>query len=253
MATREDIERAAQAPVLETRKKDAPGTSGTSQETPGTATLPPSGYGRDEALRMRQDRLQQLIQERGEQIAFGLIDPRHLKVDPDIARYYADILQVTPAQPDRIYCWVETGLRNNHPEHVHHKQMQGWFFVLGDDPECPHLPRTPEGHRRLGTTVLMWIDLEHYVEIRANEHAAALRQRGDMQSADRMLEVAARHGAQVKIIENWSQLSSESRALAEQRFAMRQRDLQRSWDTIDRELRGGTAHLNYGNQRQGHI
>lgn len=253
MASREDIERAANAPVIETRKADASKLTGSPEETPGVSTLPPPGHSRDEVLRMRRDQLQQLIQTRGEQIAFGLLDPRHLKVDPDIARYYADILQVTPAQSDRIYCWVETGLRNNHPEHVHHKQMQGWNFVLGSDPECPHLPRTPEGHRRLGTTVLMWLDIEHYVELKAHEHAAALKQRGDINNADRMLDIAARHGAQVKIIENWNQLSPESRAMAEQRFSQRQRQLQRTWEHIDQELRGGTAHLNYGNQRQGHI
>jgi hypothetical protein len=247
VATPDEIKRAAEAPVTETRKADALG------ETLGTATLPPPGYGRDEALRMRQDRLQQLIQERGEQIAFGLLDPQHLKVDAEIARYYADILAVAPTQPDRMYCWVETGIRDNRPEHVHHKQMQGWKFVTCEDPECPAVPRTAEGYRRLGTTVLMWIDIERYVEIKAHEHAVALRQRGDMQSADRMVEVAARHGAQVKIIENWNQLSPEARQLAEQRFSMRQRQLQRTWEHIDQELRGGTAHLNYGNQRRGSI
>lgn len=255
MASREEIERAARAPVVETTRKDAPilGAVQGSAPTPGTASLPDPGHSRDEVVRMRHDRLQQLIQERGEQIAFGLVDPRHLKVDPDIARYYADILEVSPAHPERFYCWVETGIRNNHPEHVHHKQMQGWRFVEDDDPECPHIPRTPEGHRRLGTTVLMYVDIERYVELKAHEHAAALRQRGDMGSADRMLEVAARHGAQVKIIENWNQLSPESRALAEQRFSQRQRQLQQTWDRIDQELRGGTAHHNYGNQRSGAI
>lgn len=253
MASRDDIERAAHAPVIETRKADVGKLTGSPEETPGVSTLPPPGYAREEVLRIRHDQLQQLIQTRGEQIAFGLLDPRHLKVDPDIARYYADILQVTPAQHDRIYCWVETGMRNNHPEHVHHKQMQGWLFVLGADPECPDLPRTPEGHRRLGTTVLMWLDIDRYVELKAHEHAAALRQRGDINNADRMLDAAAKHGAQVKIIENWNQLSPESRAVAEQRFSQRQRQLQRTWEHIDQELRGGTAHLNYGAQRQGHI
>ena len=247
MATPEDIRRAAEAPVTEARERDTPG------ETPGTATLPPPGYGRNEVLRMRQDRLQQLIQERGEQIAFGLLDPRHMKTDHEIARYYADIIAVTPAQPDRMYCWVETGVRDNHPEHAHHKQIEGWKFVTAEDPECPAIPRTVEGYRRLGTTVLMWIDLERYVEIKAHEYAAALKQRGDMGSADRMLEVAARHGAQVRVIENWSQLSPEARQLAEQRFAMRRRELERTWDHIDQELRGGTAHLNYGNRRQGSV
>ena len=253
MASKEDIERAVNAPVIETTKKDAPGMQGRSATTPGTTALPPPGHSRDEVLRMRQDHLQQLIQQRGEQIAFGLLDPRHLKVDPDIARYYADILQVTPAKADRIYCWVETGLRNNHPEHVHHKQMQGWLFVLENDAECPDLPRTPEGHRRLGTTVLMWLDIERYVELKAHEHAAALKQRGDINNADRMLDIAAKHGAQVKIIENWNQLSPESRTIAEQRFSQRQRALKQTWDHIDQELRGGTAHHNYGSQRQGHI
>lgn len=248
MATKDQINEAAQAPVLEVRKGDRP-----QGNTPGTATLPPPGYGRQEVLKMRQDRLQQLIQERGEQIAFGLLDESKLKVDPDIARYYADILAVSSPQPDRQYCWVETGIRDNHPEHVHNKQMQGWHFVLPEDPECPDVPRTPQGYRRLGTTVLMWIELERWVEIKAHEYAAALRQRGDMASADRMLEVAQRHGAQVKVIENWSQLSPESRQLAEQRFVQRQRSLEQAWNKIDQELRGGTAHLNYGNQRRGQI
>lgn len=250
MATKDDITQAAHAPVTEISKKDAALlASQQAQEGSGASTLPPAGYGRNEALRMRHDRLQKLIQERGEQIAFGLVDPNALRVDPDIARYYADILAVTPSNPDRMYCWVETGMRDNHPEHVHHKQMQGWDFVLRDDPECPHVPRTPEGHRRLGTTKLMWISLERYVEIKAHEHAAALRQRGDLGSADRMLEIASRHGAQVKIIENWGQLSPESRALAEQRFAMRTRQLEQARDHIDDQLRNGTAHLNYGNRR----
>ena len=253
MASREDILKAASAPVLETRHQDAPQAPEARAETPGQAALPPPGYGRDETLRMRHDRLQRLIQERGEQIAFGLLDPSSLKVDSDIVRYYADILAVTNPQPNRQYCWVECGIRDNHPEHVQHKQMQGWNFVLHDDPECPGVPRSPLGHRKLGTTVLMWIDIERWVEIRAHEHAAALRQRGDMTNADQMLEVAARHGAQVKIIENWNQLSPESRQLAEQRFQHRQRTLQRTWEHVDQELRGGTAHLNYGNKRHGQI
>jgi len=247
MATKDDILKAASAPVLEGRKHEMP------QESLGTETLPPPGYGRREVLTMRQDRLQQLIQERGEQIAFGLLDPDKLKVDPDIARYYADILAVSNPQPNRQYCWVECGMRDNHPEHVHNKSMQGYKFVEANDPECPDVPRDPHGHRKLGTTVLMWCDLDRWIEIKAHEYAMALKQRGDMNSADRMLEVAARHGATVKVIENWSQLSPESRALAEQRFVQRQRSLQQSWDRIDAELKGGTAHLNYGNQRKGVI
>lgn len=247
MATKDEITRAANDTVTEHRKKDAP-DSGL-----GTDTLPPAGYGRQEALRMRHDRLQQLIQERGEQIAFGMVDPSKLNVDPEIVRYYADILAVTNPQPNRQYCWVECGMRDNHPEHVHNKQMQGWQFVNEDDPECPNVPRSPMGHRRLGTAVLMWIDIERWVEIKAHEYAAALRQRGDMNSADRMLEAAQRHGMQVRIIENWSQLSPESRALAEQRFTQRQRTLQQTRDRIDQELRNGTAHLNYGNRQHATI
>jgi hypothetical protein len=245
MATKDEIMRAAQAPVTEVRKAEAP------QETIGTETLPPKGYGRQEVLRMRHDRLQQLIQERGEQIAFGIVDPNALTVDPEIARYYADILAVTNPQPDRQYCWVECGMRDNHPEHVHNKQMQGWKFVTLTDPECPDVPKSPQGHRRLGTTVLMWIEIERWIELKAHEHAQALKQRGDMGSADRMLEVAARHGAQVKVIENWNQLSPEARSLAEGRFVQRQRGLQQAWERIDQELKHGTAHLNYGNQRRG--
>jgi hypothetical protein len=198
---------------------------------------------------MRTDNLQRLIEERGEQIAFGLIDEHKLRIDPEIARYYADILQVTNSQPNRQYCWVECGMHNTRPEHVHHKQMTRWRFVGPDDPECPDVPRSPEGHRRLGTTVLMWCDLEDWVELKAREHAAALKQRGDMKNADRMMEVAARHGASVNIIENWSQLSPESRALAEQRSEQRERQMRRTREHIDRELREGTAHLNYGNKR----
>src|SRR5216117_3969999 len=103
MATRDEILKSASSPVLEGRKNEMP------EESPGTATLPPPGYGRREVLSMRHDRLQQLIQERGEQIAFGLLDPDALKVDPEIARYYADILAVSNPQPNRQYCWVECG------------------------------------------------------------------------------------------------------------------------------------------------
>ena len=244
MASKDDILKAASAAVLEGKGQDVP-----QGETTGTATLPPPGHSRNEVLRMRQDRLQQLIQERGEQMAFGVLDPRTLDIDPEIARHYADILAVSHAKADRIYCWVETGKFNNHPEHVHHKQMQGWNFVGPDDPECPNIPRSPEGYRKLGTTLLMWLDIEKYVNLRATEHASALRQRGDLGNADRMLEVAARHGASVNVIENWGQLSPESRALAERRFALRQRSLQQAHQRIDQELRAGTAHLNYGNQR----
>lgn len=247
MASKDDIQHAAQAPVVET------GKSGPGGETPGTQSLPPQGYSRREVTRMRSDRLQQLVEERAEQITFGLLDPSATKIDPDIARYYADILAVTNSHPERMYCWVETGKFNTQPQHVHHKQMQGYKFVNSEDLECPDTPRTPEGHRRIGTAVLMWIEIERWVEIRAHEHAAYLRQRGDMGNADRMIEAAHRHGAQVKVIENWGQLSPEARALAEQRFGQRQRSLQAARDNIDRELRQGTAHLNYGNQRQSHI
>lgn len=115
------------------------------------------------------------------------------------------------------------------------------------------MPRSPEGYRKLGTCLLMWVALERYVNIRAAEHAAALKQRGSLQNADEMLAMAARHGASVNVIENWGQLSDESRRLAEQRFVQRQRVLTISRDRIDRELRQGTAHLNYGNQRPAHI
>lgn len=249
MASKDDIQQAAKAPVVET------GKAGPGGETPGTESLPPPGYSRREVTRMRADRLQQLVEERAEQIAFGLLDPAVNQIDPEIAYYYADILDIRHPHPERMYCWVETGKFNNHPEHVHNKQAQGWKFVNGleGDKECPSVPMTPEGHRRIGTAVLMWISIERWVELRAHEHARYLRQRGDMSSADRMLEVAHKHGAQVKIIENWGQLSSESRALAEQRFTQRQRVLQTARDRIDRELRAGTAHLHYGNQREAHI
>lgn len=248
MASKEDVIRAANAPVIEGTQQTADPAG-----TPGTETLPPAGYSRGEVLRMRHDKLQELIDQRGEQMAFGLLDPKQLEIDPEIARHYADILAVSRPQPDRMYCWVETGKFGTHPEHVHHKQMQGYQFVGPEDQECPNVPRSPEGYRKLGTCLLMWVALERYVNIRAAEHAAALKQRGSLQNADEMLAMAARHGASVNVIENWGQLSDESRRLAEQRFVQRQRVLTISRDRIDRELRQGTAHLNYGNQRPAHI
>lgn len=244
MATKDDIQRAAAAPVIETRKRDVP------NESPGTDALPPPGHGRDEVLRMRNDQLQELIEKKAEAKAFGLLDPRVLQPDNEIAAGAHEMTDITNAKADRHYCWVECGIRDTQTSHVHRKQMEGFRFVDADDPECPDVPRNPSGHRRLGTAVLMWCPIERWIDIRSDEHALALRQRGDMNNGDRLLEIAQSHGVKVNVIGNWNQLSPEAQQMAYQRFAIQNREREKAYQRIDRQLRDGTAHLNYGNQRR---
>lgn len=222
--------------------------------SPGAETLPPAGFGREEALRMRQDNLDQMIEERANQLALGLIDHKNLKIDPEVARHYADILSVRPANPDRMYCWVETGIRNDYPGHVYAKQAQGWEFVNEQDPECPYVQKTPEGYRRLGTCLLMWVDIERWVELRAQERLQWKKQRGDLNNVNTMYEIAYKYRDYgINVREKLSDFSPEVIAQAERRLMQNRSNLKQQWNRIDAQLREGSAHLNYGNKSHSHI
>ena len=234
MATREEIQAAVKAP--------------------GTESLPPAGYGRHETLRMRADELDRMIEERTEQLALGLIDKKNMKIDPEIAYHYADILDVRPANPERFYCWVETGLRNDRPEHVYAKQSMGWEFVGGNDPECPHVQQTPEGYRRLGTCLLMWLSMERWVELKARERLAWKRQRGDLTNVNTMMEIAYKYrDSGIIVREQLKDFSPEVLAQAERRLMQNRANDQQQWNRIDARLRAGDAHLTHGPKAHGHI
>lgn len=223
-----------------------------SVESKGVDTLPPKGYGRDEALRLRQARLDRAIEQASELKFVGRLDPEALKPQPYFQHHY-DEMSVPHGDFEKYeYLWGETSHRGHHIDLL---KRGGYEPVHKDNPDGEgFMQYTPEGYPQIGSTILFRIPLERYIEMRAEQLADYKTKRGDIFNVDRMLEISERFAARtgkpsIKIVERFSPDQIRN---AQARAAFR-RQKQNQWDTIDQHLKEGTAHLEYGNQRHNQI
>lgn len=121
----------------------------------GNPELPAAGYKRDEELSRRQDALDETAETLAAEQGIEALNP-DIEPEPEILHQY-DMLNVTKQQPDKAYCWVNTGLNQLH---IKRKIVDGWELVQGDMLEAVELKGVNgDSCRRLGDVVLMRIDL----------------------------------------------------------------------------------------------
>ena len=234
MATRQEIEKAV--------------------ESKGVETLPPPGYGRGEALRRRQAKLEKAIDELSEMELIGSLDPTLLEPDPYFLQHQDEMTVPNGDYEHYEYLWVETSHRG---QHVDLAKRAGYLPVRKDDPDgADFMQYSPEGYPLVGSTILMKMPLEHYIRMRAKYLAEYKKRRGDVFNVDRMMEISERYAQRtgkpaVKIVEHFSPDQIRN---AQARSAFRKQRQQRdSWETIDTHLKEGTAHLAYGPKEHAHI
>lgn len=235
MPSKADIYAAADIPI-----EDVPAQAQVNpSETPAVQSLPAAGYGRREALRIRQENLDREIETRAVSEFMHAIDPSKFhSIDNEIAALYTDGSDVPNQRPDRCYCWVEWNERlpSDHGQHVQAKQSEGWKFVTKDMNDAQCIARaviTPEGYIRWGSTVLMWIERDRYVHIQALLNAHQKMIEGQQFSAPTLVAMGAKYGIDVR-----TELPPDvvSRAKAKYDAQVRQ---QRAWKNIDQQLRTG--------------
>lgn len=143
------------------------------------AELPPPGHARNEALRQREETLQQRIEKIGQSIVLNNIDPKYLQIIREI-QARTSYLTVSNKKPGFIYAWVTKNNWNNHRSRL---EAVGYEVVQGDDPEALELKGTggiaagtgaPDTTRQLGDVILMRIKEEYYIAQKAREHARTL-------------------------------------------------------------------------------
>ncbi len=221
-------------------------------DTQGTETLPPPGYGRQEALRIRQVRLERAIEQASDLKLMGRLDPEALKPDPYFLAHH-DEMSVPHGDFDSYeYLWVETSHRGHH---VDLAKRAGYEPVRKDDPDGKDFMQyTPEGYPIVGSAILFRIPLERYINLRAEQLTDYKVKRGDIFNVDKMMEISEKFASRtgkpaIKIIDRFTPDQIRN---AQQRAAVR-RQRESSWEIINQHLTEGTAHLAYGKQQPSHI
>lgn len=144
---------------------------------PSPADLP-AGDERRDAERSATDQLAQAAEQR--QVDGGTIDPQALKIDNEIAQHFNE-LEVTNAQPEYAYCWVNAGhagrfIKAKLSERVRLGDtiVPVWEVVQGDMPEAPELRgMMADTTRRLGDVILMRAKLDAYLRVKQLREARA--------------------------------------------------------------------------------
>lgn len=208
-------------------------------ESKGTETLPPKGWKRDEALKMRQDDLDAEAEELAARLLVGAIDEKYLSIDPHIA-YRHSFLEVTDKRDDMAYCWAN--YINDNGSQVMRKKMLGWETVTGtgtDSPECQDRDIiAADGTRQVGDVLLMRIPRDHAIVLKAQERADSLRRRAQYMNPEYLVELGTRYGLKVH-----TDLPDELKQTIERRSAARQRQAERTiqgaYRMLGRQLEGG--------------
>ncbi len=136
---------------------------------PSPADLP-AGDARREAQKAAADTLAEAAEAR---VEAERIDPRAFKIENEIARYFNE-LEVTDAQPEYEYCWVQAGY---HGRFIKMKQTERvpeggrlvpcWEVVQGDMPECQELRGMgADSTRRLGDVLLMRCRRDRFLKLK---------------------------------------------------------------------------------------
>src|ERR1044071_2324428 len=122
-------------------------------ESKGTDTLPPAGYGRDEALRRRSAMLEQAIDQASEQYLIASLDPALLQPDPYFL-HHQDEMGIPHGDFEHYeYLWAETSHRGHH---IDLAKRGGYEPVRKDDPDgADFMQYSPEGYPLVGSTILL--------------------------------------------------------------------------------------------------
>lgn len=192
--------------------------------------LPEPGYQREEALKQRQETLDEKAAALLRKWQTGSIDPKHMKIAREIAARVSE-LDVSGAQAGRTYRWVST---RREGYHINKAKNEGWEMVQGDDPEADALKKTDGTTVRiLGDVVLMWMPEEVFIVKKAME----LQRKEEVESGSigGLLDLADRHRDNV-ILRPYGMDSLEGPPIAAQRFTRQQ-----AMKVLDGALRRGAV------------
>lgn len=160
-------------------KEEAERTKEEAERTQSAYENPP-GYARDEEKRKRADALEEAMDKLTDEHSDGQdvhkVDPAALEEDREIQ--YAlqrDGLEITDAQSDRRYAWVNF-VNQNGAQVWRHKAL-GFRYVRRDDPECRDERMDAEGFRKVGDVVLMWLPQQRAEELRKQHLVKRLRRK----------------------------------------------------------------------------
>lgn len=175
-------------------------TDETVEETPEEVPAA-AGYAARESDKMKRDRLTEESERIAAQILGGTVDSSKLEIIDEIASR-TQSLQVSNQQPGKVYGWVS---KNQHGHHIERMKNYGWEVVQGDDTEAVELKgsgRTmglgsPGTTRELADVILMRIDYERYVVLRAMEIAQT--KRVQQASASTLLAMADKYRGQINV------------------------------------------------------
>ncbi len=125
------------------------------------APLAPAGTKRREQKAKRADQLEEQVETVAAALDMEAVDVNKLDRDLEILSQI-DGLQVSNQKLDRAYCWVQA----KHPEsnpglEIEKKRIEGWKVVKGDPDDGGDSEgwehAGPDGIRRLGDVILMWM------------------------------------------------------------------------------------------------
>jgi hypothetical protein len=195
------------------------------------AELPEPGHERREALKRREDTLQAEIDAMAHKMLSGQIDPKSLEIVNEIAQK-TQFLSVSNAQPGYVYAWVS---KNQHGHHIQELKPLGWEVVQGKDPEALELKGQDGGTtRQLADVILMRIERERYIVLKAKEQAQTRQiQRS---SASTLLQMGEQYEGRGIIVKPWGMNSFEGPEIAPRRLSRKQ-----AMKMVDQALRHGTV------------
>lgn len=170
-------------------------------ETPSEEEAQAAGYAAREAEKMRHDHMAKEAERIASQILGGTVDATKLEIIDEIAQR-TQSLQVSNKQPGKVYGWVS---KNQHGQHIEKMRNYGWEVVQGKDPEAAELKgsgRTiglgsPGTTRELADVILMRIDYDRYIVLRAMEIAQT--KRVQQSSASTLLALADKYRGKINV------------------------------------------------------
>jgi hypothetical protein len=198
---------------------------------PQEATLPEPGHERREALKQREESLQEQIDRMSRQMLSGTLDAKALEVVNEIASK-TQYLTVSSARPDYVYAWVS---KNRHMQHIQALKPLGWEVVQGEDPEALELKgQDASTTRQLGDVILMRIKRDRYIVIKAQEQAKTRQiQRA---SASGLIELGNQHRSKGFIVKPYLMDGFEGPEIQPRVLSRKQ-----AMKMVDKALRTGTV------------
>lgn len=165
----------------------------------------PLGDARREAQRVAADDLAEKAESLGAE--GGAIDPKKFKVEREIAQHFNE-LEVTEAQPEYEYCWVNAGFAGRFIKAKLSERVRlggsivaVWEIVQGDMPEARELRgMMADTTRRLGDVILMRARKDAFLRVKQlREARVRALHTGTTTELEEMAEQQRRQGRNVVI------------------------------------------------------